>query len=68
MELRKRGVPTVLVVTDAFLPLAVAQAAVRRQEVEMIVVTHPVGGLEPDELATRVTEAVGQLNAGTTSS
>ena len=40
-----------LVVTDAFLPLAVAQAAVRQQEVEMVVVTHPVGGLEPGELA-----------------
>ena len=40
----------------------------RQQEVEMVVVTHPVGGLEPGELATRVTEAVGQLKAGTTGS
>jgi hypothetical protein len=68
VELRKRGVPTVMVVTDAFLPLALAQVTVRGQELEMIVVTHPVGGLQPDELANRVTEAVGQLEAGTTTS
>jgi hypothetical protein len=53
-----------MVVTNAFLPLAVAQATVRGQELEMIVVAHPVGGLQPDELATRVTEAVGQFKAG----
>jgi hypothetical protein len=59
-------VATVMVVTNAFLPLAVAQA--RGQELDVIVVTHPVGGLQPDELATRVTEAVGQLRGGTTKS
>jgi hypothetical protein len=66
--LGKKGVPTMLVVTDAFVPLAVAQATVREQDLHMIVVTHPVGGLHPDELATRVTEATGQLKAGTTAS
>jgi hypothetical protein len=55
-----------MVVTNAFLPLAVAQA--RGQELDVIVVAHPVGGLQPDELATRVTEAVGQLRDGTTKS
>jgi hypothetical protein len=54
-----------MVVTDAFLPLAVAQAHVRQQELQMVVVTHPVGGLHPDELTTRVSEAVIQLKEGT---
>ena len=31
----------------------------------MVVVTHPVGGLHADELATRVSEAVVQLKEGT---
>jgi hypothetical protein len=57
-----------MVVTNAFLPLAVAQAARRGPDLEMIVVAHPIGGLQPDELATRVTEAVGQLQGGTTKS
>jgi hypothetical protein len=57
-----------MVVTNAFLPLAVAQANARRQELEMVVVAHPVGGLQTEELATRVTEAVGQLKDGTTKS
>jgi hypothetical protein len=54
-------VRTVTVVTDAFLPLAVAQAQARGGQLHMVAVSHPVGGLRPDELATRVAQVVGEL-------
>lgn len=52
---------TVTVVTDAFLPLAVAQAQARRTALRMVAVSHPVGGLRPEELASRVGQVVGEL-------
>ncbi len=52
---------TVTVVTDAFLPLALAQARARGDTLRLVVVSHPVGGLRPDELATRVTQVIEQL-------
>jgi hypothetical protein len=64
MELERRGMRTVTVVTDAFLPLAVAQTRARGGELRMVVVTHPVGGLRRDELETRVAQVVGELKRG----
>jgi hypothetical protein len=57
-------VRTITVVTDAFLPLAVAQAQARGGELRMVAVSHPVGGLRPEELATRVAQVVGALQPG----
>jgi hypothetical protein len=48
----------VTIVTDAFLPLAAAQARVRKRgDLPFVVVSHPVGGLRMHELASRVAEA-----------
>jgi len=51
-------------VTDAFLPLAVAQAQARGGKLHMVAVSHPVGGLRPEELASRVAQVVGELQQG----
>jgi hypothetical protein len=52
----------VTIVTDAFRPLAVAQArSAGYAGLSLIFVTHPVGGLRPAELASRTAEAVAQL-------
>jgi hypothetical protein len=52
----------VTIVTDTFRPLAVAQARSRGHAgLALIVVSHPVGGLRPAELAGRVAEAIAQL-------
>jgi hypothetical protein len=48
-------------VTDAFLPLAVAQAQARGGNLRMVPVTHPVGGLRAEELASRVDQVVAAL-------
>lgn len=62
MELELRGVAAVTIVTDTFRPLALAQARSRGHAgLALIVVSHPVGGLRPDELAGRAAEAVAQL-------
>ncbi len=54
MELEKRGVVAPLVVTETFLPLVEAQAKARRVEARVVVVPHPVGGLNASELAERI--------------
>ena len=55
---------TVTFVTDAFAPLAVAQARMRGQnDLPMLIVSHPLGGLLPDELALRIDQAVEGLQS-----
>ena len=61
MELEKRGVVAPLVVTSTFLPLVEAQAKARRVSPRVVVVPHPVGGLNEAELATRIEVASGEL-------
>jgi hypothetical protein len=52
----------VTIVTDTFRPLAIAQARSRGYaDLALIVVSHPVGGLRPAELAGRAVEAVTAL-------
>jgi len=52
----------VTIVTDAFRPLAAAQARSRGHAgLALMVVSHPVGGLRPPELVGRTAEAVSQL-------
>lgn len=50
-----------LVVTEAFLPLVEAQARARRVEPRLLVVPHPVGGLNDAELAGRIEAAAADL-------
>lgn len=53
-----------LIVTDAFVPLVRAQARARGVTPRLVVLTHPVGGLNSDELTARIDQAVESL-AGT---
>lgn len=57
MELERRGVVAFLVVTRTFLPLVTAQAKARRVEPRLVVVDHPVGGLNAAELVDRIEAA-----------
>jgi hypothetical protein len=44
-------------VTRTFLPLVTAQAKARRVDPRVVVVEHPVGGLNEAELASRIEDA-----------
>ncbi len=61
MELERRGVVAPLVVTETFLPLVQAQAQARRVQPRLLVVPHPVGGLNEAELAGRIESAAAEL-------
>jgi hypothetical protein len=61
VELEKRGVVAPLVVTETFLPLVQAQAQARRVSPRLLVVSHPVGGLNEAELAGRIEGAAAEL-------
>ena len=61
MELERRGVVAPLVVTETFLPLVQAQALARRVRPRLLVVPHPVGGLNEAELAGRIEGAAAEL-------
>ena len=61
MELERRGVVAPLVVTETFLPLVQAQAQARRVRPRLLVVPHPVGGLNEVELAGRIEGAAAEL-------
>jgi hypothetical protein len=50
-----------LVVTETFLPLVEAQAKARRVNPRVLVVPHPVGGLNEAELAGRIEAAAASL-------
>ncbi len=50
-----------LVVTETFLPLVEAQAKARRVTPRVLVVPHPVGGLNEAELAGRIEAAATSL-------
>jgi hypothetical protein len=50
-----------LLVTSTFLPLVEAQAKARRVSPRLIVVPHPVGGLNEGELAAKIETASAEL-------
>ena len=50
-----------LLVTSTFLPLVEAQAKARRLTPRVIVVPHPVGGLNEAELAEKIEAAAAAL-------
>ena len=47
----------VLVITRSFLPLVRAQARARRAEPRLVVIDHPLGGLNAEQFAGRVDAA-----------
>ncbi|MBT5896242.1 MAG: hypothetical protein HOK30_19755 [Rhodospirillaceae bacterium] len=63
MELEKRGVTNFILTTDTFLPLVEAQAKARKMDPHVIVVKHPIGGLNAEELAERIETAAAGLQA-----
>ena len=53
-----------MICTDAFLPLAAAQAgALGRPDLPLLVIPHPLGGLKPDEARARAAAVLEGLAA-----
>ncbi len=50
-----------MVATETFRPLVLAQAKARKVDPKLLVVKHPVGGLNAAELAERIDTAWGAL-------
>lgn len=55
------GVETYIVITETFLPLVRAQAKARKADPRLLIVKHPVGGLNAEELRERIDAAFGEL-------
>jgi hypothetical protein len=47
----------VVIATETFKPLVMAQAKARKLDPDLIVVKHPVGGLNAEELEERISAA-----------
>ncbi|MBY0331542.1 MAG: hypothetical protein K2X49_12835 [Acetobacteraceae bacterium] len=61
--MRKRGLKGVVIATETFKPLVLAQAKARKLDPHLIVVKHPVGGLNAAELEERIAAAFEGLKA-----
>jgi hypothetical protein len=46
-----------VIASDTFAPLVLAQARARKLEPKLIIVKHPVGGLNAEELTERIDTA-----------
>jgi hypothetical protein len=58
IELERRGIPTAVVCTDAFITSARAQAAISgNADYPFVVVAHPIGSLSDAELHERARTA-----------
>ena len=55
-----------MIATETFKPLVLAQAKARKVEPRLIVVKHPIGGLNADELRERIDAATKGLTEATT--
>lgn len=51
------GVTAYVIATDTFRPLVLAQAKARKIDPKLLVVKHPVGGLNDEELKDRIDTA-----------
>ena len=61
-RLEQRGVPTAVIVTAAFVEEAeVQRAALGADDLEPVVITHPLSTLSEEEIADRAKEAAPQL-------
>lgn len=56
------GVTAYVIATDTFRPLVLAQAKARKIEPKLLVIKHPVGGLNAEELAERIDTAWASLS------
>ena len=54
-----------MIVTETFRPLVIAQAKARKVEPRLIVVKHPIGGLNAYELRERIETATKGLAEAT---
>ena len=61
MTFEEAGVETYIVITETFLPLVRAQAKARGANPKLLIVKHPVGGLNEEELRERIQTAFGEL-------
>ena len=62
VALEERGVPTAVIVTDAFLHEAdVQRAALGAELLEPVVIAHPLSTLTDEEIAVRAAEAVARV-------
>ena len=48
---------TLVIASQTFAPLVLAQARARKVEAKLVVVKHPVGGLNAEELKERIETA-----------
>ena len=53
---------TFLIATETFRGLVMAQAKARKVDANLLVVKHPVGGLNDEELGERITTASNELH------
>jgi hypothetical protein len=53
----------VVIATETFRPLVLAQAKARKIEPKLVVVKHPVGGLNAQELSERIDRAFEGIRA-----
>ena len=51
-----------MIATETFRPLVLAQAKARKITPKLVVVKHPVGGLNTAELESRIEQAMNGLN------
>lgn len=59
VALRRRGLAVAMLTSDAFVELARMQGeALGDEDLDLLVVRHPIGGITPDELCERQAEAV----------
>jgi hypothetical protein len=54
-----------VIATETFKPLVLAQARARKVTPRLIVVKHPIGGLNAEELAERIATATKELAEAT---
>ena len=59
------GITAYVVATETFKPLVLAQAKARKVEPRLLVVKHPVGGLNAEELKERIEAATKGLTEAT---
>ncbi len=64
--MEKRGITAYVIATETFKPLVLAQAKARKVEPRLIVVKHPIGGLNAEELRERIEAATRGLTEATT--
>ncbi len=61
-ELQRRGVLTVMVCSDAFLPLGKAQARMLHcPQLPFAVIEHPLGGISKQQVEQRSAQALPQI-------